>query len=71
MELGAKISEYLKENGIKQAFLVEKTGLTPSQISDICTGNRKTIGAVEYFLICQALNVDMLKFLSDGKESEV
>ena len=70
MDLGARISAYLKANGIKQAFLVEKTGLSAGKISDICTGNRKTIGAVEYFMICQALNVDMMKFLSDGKEIE-
>lgn len=70
MEIGARISAYLKENGIKQAFLVEKTGLTASQISDICTGNRKSIDAIEYYKICTALNVDLMKFLADG-ESEI
>ena len=56
--LGAIIKEYLNDNGIKQAFLVEKTGLSASQVSDICNNDRK-IDAVEYYRICRALNIPL------------
>ena len=36
--LGLRIKDYLTENGIKQSFLVEKTGMSASTISDICNG---------------------------------
>lgn len=65
MEIGLKIAQYLKDNGIKQRFLSEKTGIPESVISDICLGNRKRIDAVELFKICKALNVDMMTFMPD------
>ena len=68
--LGLKIKRYLAENGIKQAFLVEKTGLSANVISDICNGNKKTIDAVVYYKICTALGVDLAYFLTEGKEAE-
>ena len=68
--IGLRIGQYLKENGIKQSFLVEKTGLKPMQISDICTGKRKDVGCIEYFKICKALGVDLMTFISEG-ESEI
>ena len=69
-QIGLRIGAYLKDNGIKQAFLAEKTGLTQMAISDICTGSRKTIDCLEYHKICRALDVDMLTFLTDG-DSEI
>ncbi len=68
--LGLKIKDYLTENGIKQSFLVEKTGMTASTISDICNGVRQKIDAVEYYKICKALGVPLDTFLFD-EESEV
>lgn len=62
--IGAKIKEYLSENGIKQSFLAERTGLTPSQVSDICIHDRK-IDCIEYYKICKALNVELEYFLKD------
>lgn len=62
--IGAKIKEYLNENGIKQSFLAERTGLTPSQVSDICIHDRK-IDCIEYYKICRALNVELEYFLKD------
>lgn len=70
MEIGLRIGQYLKDNGIKQAFLVEKTGISAQAISDICTGTRKGVDCIEYYKICQALKVDMMTFLKDG-DSEV
>lgn len=60
--VGARIKDYLSENGIKQTFLAEKTGLSNSQVSDICSNDRK-IDCVEYYKICKALNVPLETFL--------
>lgn len=65
--IGARIKEYLTENGIKQSYLAEKTGLSNSQISDICIHDRR-IDCVEYYKICKALNVPLEKFLEEGGE---
>lgn len=68
--LGLRIKDYLTENGIKQSFLVEKTGMTASTISDICNGNRQKVDAIEYYKICKALGVPLDRFLFE-EESEV
>lgn len=60
--VGKKIKEYLNKNGIKQSFLAEKTGLSNSIISDICTKERR-IDVLEYYKICKALNVSLDTFL--------
>ena len=60
--VGKRIKEYLKENGIKQTFVAEKSGLSNSVISDICTKGRK-IDVVEYYKICKVLNVPLETFL--------
>ena len=64
MSVGEKIKKFLDENGIKQTFLAEKTGLTNSIISDICIRGRK-IDCVEYYKICTALRVPLETFLTD------
>lgn len=56
--LGCKIREYLIENGIKQAYISEKTGISPNILSAMLNGNRRIL-AVEYFKICAALNVQL------------
>jgi transcriptional regulator with XRE-family HTH domain len=62
--VGKRIKNYLIENGIKQTFLAEKTGLSTMVISDICNKDRK-IDVVEYEAICSALNVPLDKFLTE------
>ena len=62
--IGAAIKEYLEKNGIKQVFVAEKAGLTPSQMSDICNRDR-SIDCVTYYKICHALNVPLDQFF-DG-----
>lgn len=59
---GKSISQYLKENGISQAFLSRKTGIAPSKLSQSLKGNRKLTFS-EYEMICGALNVNTDKFL--------
>ena len=63
MDIGLRIGEYLKAHGIKQAFLVQKTGLSAGVVSDICTGTRKGVDTVEYYKICKALGVSMETFV--------
>ena len=65
--IGAKIRAYLEERGIKQAFLVERTGLNANIISDICLGNRK-VDCIEYYKICKALGVPLETFLEGLEE---
>lgn len=66
MEVGLRIGNYLKERGIKQAFLVQKTGLSAGAVSDICTGTRKGVDALEYYKICKALGVSMETFIEEA-----
>jgi transcriptional regulator with XRE-family HTH domain len=66
--VGARIKEYLNQNGIKQSYLAEKVGLSNSQISDICNHDRK-IDCLEYYKICQALNVPFETFIPDEGET--
>lgn len=69
--VGSNIKQYLKDNGIKQSFLVEKTGLSAGVISDLCNGKKKSIDILAYYKICRALGVDLAFFITGGKESEV
>lgn len=66
MEVGKRIGQYLRERGIKQAFLVTATGMTACAVSDICSGARKTIDVVEYWKICKALAVPLETFLEEA-----
>ena len=67
--VGQRIKAYLEENGIKQVFVSEKTGIQPMVLSTMLSGQRK-IGVMEYYRICQALKVDMMTFIADG-DSEI
>lgn len=67
--VGQRIKAYLEENGIKQVFLVEKTGIPAPVLTLMLAGTRK-IEVMEYFRICTALKVDMMTFIADG-DSEV
>ena len=56
--VGKEIKEYLEQNGIKQSFVAEKVGITPSQMSEICNKGR-SIDCVTYYKICNALGVPL------------
>lgn len=64
--IGAAIKNYLNQNGIKQAFVADKVGITTGQMSDICNKGR-TIDCILYYKICRALNVS-LDFFFEGLE---
>ncbi|MDD3206733.1 MAG: helix-turn-helix transcriptional regulator [Lachnospiraceae bacterium] len=54
--LGKTIKDYLRENGIKQTYLSEETGINQQTLNDMLNGRRR-IEATEYMLICRALKV--------------
>ena len=60
--IGKKIKIYLENKGIKQKFVADKTGLSESAMSDFCNEKRK-VDAVEYYLICKALQLPLDYFL--------
>lgn len=62
MTINEKIKKYLEEHGIKQSFLVEKTGMSNWTISNILNEKRK-LTAPELREISKALNVDPNIFL--------
>lgn len=57
------IKEYLSENGIKQTFLSNKTGIELTKLNMALNGLRK-LSLEEYALICGALGVNIDRFLS-------
>lgn len=65
--LGPLIKQYMSDNGIKQTFLAAKLNVPDSKISDMLNGVQK-INAVEYYLICKALRVDMEFFFKQEEE---
>lgn len=65
--IGPAVKRYLVEHGIKQSYLADKTGLTNSMISDLCTGIRsdQTIPCIVIWKICKALDVPISTFVND------
>lgn len=62
MEVGMKIKKYIDENGITQAFLSEKTGISRPKLNLALSGKRR-MTFEEYELICGALGVEAGHFL--------
>ena len=56
--------KYLIENGIKQSYLSEKTGI-PSPILNMILNDNRKIEANEYMRICDALGVPLEQFKPD------
>lgn len=67
MSIGASIKEYIDEKGIKQAFLVEKAGISQYKVSNILNEKRE-IKVTEYYLICKALEVPFDKFIKQAEQ---
>ncbi|MBD5536863.1 MAG: helix-turn-helix transcriptional regulator [Lachnospiraceae bacterium] len=62
--LGEYLSNYMKQKGIKQAFVSEKTGITQQKLGMILKDKQK-ITAQEYFKICVAVGIDPIKPVQD------
>lgn len=62
MPIGSKIKAYLEQNGIKQKYLADQTGLTERCISDILKDKQQP-NLIKIKKICDVLNVDINIFL--------
>ena len=62
MNVNERIKQYLEDHGIKQKFLVDKTGIPKEIISNIINKNRK-LTAEELGKIANALGVSANIFL--------
>lgn len=57
------IAEYVKNNGIKQKFIADNIGISPSAVSQLLNGERE-ISAEEYINICNLFNVSCDYFVT-------
>lgn len=55
---GSDIKKYLEENGIKQSFVSERTGI-PAPILNMMLNDNRKIEANEYMRICDAIGVPL------------
>lgn len=62
MDIGIKIGEYLKSNGISQSFLSRKIGMNASKLNLSLNGKRR-LSLEEYESICWALGLGVEAFL--------
>jgi len=65
MVVQSKVAQYLEEQGIKQSWLAQKTGLTDNMISGILNGKRK-MTADEFVRICKAIGKNPNDFMEVG-----
>ncbi|WP_071460758.1 helix-turn-helix domain-containing protein [Bacillus massilinigeriensis] len=57
VEIKLRINELLKEKGMSQKELAEKTGIRPAAISEICNNQRKSINKEHLAKIIETLNI--------------
>ena len=57
------LSDYIRDRGIKQAFLARKIGMPKNALSSALAGKRKLL-AEEYIKLCDVLVID-IKVISD------
>lgn len=65
MSVEESIKQYIEDNGIRQNFVGEKSGISPALLSRILRGERK-LRASEFLSICTALNLDPRNFMEKG-----
>ena len=58
--IGEYLGKYMKDKGIKQVFVSEKTGISPQKLGVILKDKQK-IEVQEYFKICVAIGIDPIK----------
>lgn len=63
MKIYQKISKYITENGIKQKYISEKSGIPENVLSMILNGKRK-LDADEFVEIILVLGVDANYFIN-------
>lgn len=63
--VGRRIKAYMDATEADQNSIAKTAGLTPSQLSDICS-DKCPIDCIIYHKICTALNVPLDSFLTEG-----
>lgn len=63
MNVQERVAEYVQNNGIKQSFISERTGLSKVKVSMILNLNQK-MTADELELFCKALKKEPNDFIS-------
>ena len=61
MDINAKIKEYIESHGVRQSFLVQKTGIDREKMSKIINCKRK-VTAEELVKIARALDIEINYF---------
>ena len=69
MKVYQKIAQYIADQGIKQKFISDKTGIPENVLSMILNGKRK-MDADEFVEIVIALNVDANTFINYSGHKE-
>lgn len=64
--VGPSIKQYLDDHGIKQSFLVLKTGIKAGRMSDLMNG-KAVMSIDEFSKICKALELEPTVFLNTKK----
>jgi Helix-turn-helix. len=61
IELVKRISAYISAIGLTKNEVADKAKISPRAFNSILQGRRK-VSAIEYFMICSALEVDLDEF---------
>lgn len=69
MKIFEKVSKYISNNGIKQRYISEKTGIPENILSMILNGKRK-MEADEFINIVIAIGVDPNYFINNREKEE-
>ena len=67
MVVQTRVAEYIRNMGIKQTVISEKTGISVSALSAMLT-NRRKMTADEFEKICIAIGKSPNDFMITGKE---
>lgn len=62
MDTQARIAQYIADNGIKQSFICEKTGINKVRMSAILT-SKSRMYADEFIKVCEALRKEPNDFM--------
>ncbi|MCM1052495.1 MAG: helix-turn-helix domain-containing protein [Ruminococcus sp.] len=69
MKVYQKVALYIAENGVKQKFISDKTGIAENTLSMILNGKRK-MDADEFVEIIIALGVDANYFIINNSQEK-
>lgn len=65
MTVNAKLRAFVVENGIKQSYICEQTGMSADTVSRILNSNRK-VTADEFLDFCLVLGLDPRDFIKSA-----